>query len=179
MMVSNESVEEARNGDERALDRLIEELWPQTYRLAFAIAGSRQCAEDAAQEACVILYRTIGSLRRVEAFGAWWYRIVVREATRSRKLRAFETLDLNHAYEEDPSSAVDVWQAVAALPALLRTVVILRYFEDLSSREIAKIVRIPDGTVRFQLMLARNRLHRLLDVHDTATLSPQKVESHV
>jgi RNA polymerase sigma-70 factor (ECF subfamily) len=127
----------------------------------------------------VILNRTIGSLRRVEAFGAWWYRIVLREATRSRKRRAFETLDLNPAYEEDPSNAVDVWQAVAALPALLRAVVILRYFEDLSSREIAKILRIPDGTVRFQLMLARNRLHRLLAVHDTAMLSPQKVESHV
>lgn len=160
MNVPNELVEEARKGDGPALDRLIEALWPQAYRLAFAIARSRPCAEDAAREACVIVYRTIPSLRRLEAFGAWWYRIVVREATRARKRRAFESLDVDPAYEDDPAGAVDVWQAVAALPALLRTVVILRYFEDLSSREIAQILRIPDAFSTLTTML-RSRRKRL------------------
>jgi RNA polymerase sigma-70 factor (ECF subfamily) len=56
-----------------------------------------------------------------------------------------------------------VWRALSALSHKLREVVVLRYFEDLSSPEIGSVLGIPEGTVRFRLMIARQRLRPLLD----------------
>ena len=159
--VPTELIEAARSGDAPQIEALLEIMWPDAYRLARAIIGEDQPAQDAAQEACIILYRTIASLRSATAFRTWFYRIVVREASelRRRRLRA-EEIDIKHA--ADQTAALDVWRALASLPQHLREVVVLRYFEDLSSREIAQVLRIPDGTVRFRLMIARRRLRPLL-----------------
>jgi len=62
----------------------------------------------------------------------------------------------------DQSATIDVWRALSALSHKLREVVVLRYFEDLSSPEIASVLGVPEGTVRFRLMIARQRLRPLL-----------------
>ncbi len=65
------------------------------------------------------------------------------------------------------------------LPQHLRDVIVLRYFEDLSSREIASILRINDGAVRFRLMVARRRLRPLLgDVFATSSDSTTEVTTN-
>jgi len=158
-----EQIEAARAGDPSDIDRLIETIWPDAYRLARAILGESHAAEDAAQDACVIVYRTISSLREAAAFRVWLYRIVVRAASeikRRRARRESEIVDV--ATSSDESIRIDVWRALATLPPGLRTIIVLRYFEELSSREIAAVLRIPDGTVRFQLMIGRRRLRPLL-----------------
>jgi len=66
--VPRELVEAARDGGPAQIERLVEAIWPDAYRLARAILGEQQGAEDAAQEACIILYRTIASLRSAAAF---------------------------------------------------------------------------------------------------------------
>ncbi|MFN2528267.1 MAG: RNA polymerase sigma factor [Candidatus Baltobacteraceae bacterium] len=155
-------VQAARNGAAVDIEALVATVWPDAYRLARAILGDDQRAEDAAQEACIILSRTITSLRSAEAFKVWFYRIVVREASELKR-RSSRTEPVSAFHEaEDKTSSIDVWRALAALPQHLRDVVVLRYFEDLSSREIASVLRIPDGTVRFRLMTARRRLRPLL-----------------
>lgn len=74
---------------------------------------------------------------------------------------------------------MDVWRALQSLPADMREVVVLRYFEDLSSREIAAILRIPDGTVRFRLSRAKQQLRPLLDDGEPAfNASPSEVRIH-
>ncbi|MEO6912468.1 MAG: RNA polymerase sigma factor, partial [Candidatus Baltobacteraceae bacterium] len=161
--VPTELVEAARDGSPAQIERLVEAIWPDAYRLARAILGERQGAEDAAQEACIILYRTISSLRSSDAFRAWFYRIVVREASELKR-RGYRIGQAPEAAPDctDQTAAIDVWRALSALPQHLREVVVLRYFEDFSSREIASILQIPDGTVRFRLMIARRRLRPLL-----------------
>ena len=57
-------------------------------------------------------------------------------------------------------------------------VVVLRYFEELSSREIASVLRIPDGTVRFRLMLAKRALRPLLDNAAIETQTSHEVTRH-
>jgi len=59
-----------------------------------------------------------------------------------------------------------VQQALALLSPHLREVTVLHYFEDLPSREIAAILGVPDGTVRFRLLMARRQLRRILDGYD-------------
>ncbi|HTZ54098.1 MAG TPA: RNA polymerase sigma factor [Candidatus Acidoferrum sp.] len=173
-------VEAARTGDRTDVERLIEAVWPDAYRLAYAVLGDQHAAEDAAQEACLVIYRTIPSLRAPSAFAVWFYRIVVRVATASKRDRArVELCDADmQARDADTASAIDIWRALERLSPKLRTVVVLRYFEQLSSREIASILRIPDGTVRFRLMTAKQRLRPLLDDPSQPLSANHEVHPH-
>ena len=171
-------LEGARTGDALELSRLIETVWPDAYRLAFAILGEHASAQDAAQESCVILCRTVASLRDAGAFRVWFSRIVVRVASRLKRRRAAVELCVAPAPASiDPATSIDIWRALSSLPRKLREVVVLRYFEDFSSREIASILRIPDGTVRFRLAIARRRLRPLLGDAEPAPL-PARVRTH-
>lgn len=163
-------VEAARTGGAAQIEQLLRAAWPDAYRLALAILGDRPSAEDAAQEACVVLYRNIPSLRNSLAFRTWFYRIVVREASSiKRKRPKAERSAETPAHDPDPTSSIDVWRALTSLPPHLRDVIVLRYFEDLTSREIAAILGIHDGLVRFRLMKARRWLRLLLgDVFEDA-----------
>jgi len=162
--VLNDLVDAARAGNPDDIEALLRAIWPDAYRLARAIVGEDGPAEDIAQEACIIVYRTIASLRDGGAFRTWFYRIVVREAAaiKRRRSRIEAAVEIAGGLA-DPAASVDVWRALSLLPHALREVVVLRYFEDLSSREIAAILGIPSGTVRFRLMLARRRLRPMLD----------------
>lgn len=156
-------VDAARSGGTPEIERLLQAVWPDAYRLAYAVLGDRQNAEDAAQESCVILYRRISSLRDPLSFRSWFYRIVIREASHLKHRRAEPSIRSEPVQKaDDRIAALDVWRALSTLPRHLRDVVVLRYFEDLSCREIASILRIHDGAVRFRLMVAKRRLRPLL-----------------
>lgn len=91
-----ELVEKAMRGEPPDVESLIEAVWPDAYRLAYAVLGERQSAEDVAQEACVVVYRTIASLRSAAAFRVWFYAVrsprrVARIASRCLD-RACETV---------------------------------------------------------------------------------------
>jgi RNA polymerase sigma-70 factor (ECF subfamily) len=162
--VPMELVEAARAGGPLQIEQLVEAVWPDAYRLARAILGERQGAEDAAQEACIILYRSIATLRSSAAFRVWFYRIVVREASDLKRRRSqSEPISETLSSRTEQTESIDVWRALSVLPQHLRDVVVLRYFEDLSSREIGFVLGIPDATVRFHLAIARRRLRPLLD----------------
>jgi|SRR5579863_4558020 len=161
--MNRELIEAARLRGGADVDRLIEAAWPDAYRLARAVLGDAHAAADVAQESCVVLYRSIGSLRSADAFRVWMYRIVVREAGEYKRRGTQHLPDATReSYVEDATDALDVWRALSALPHHLREVIVLRYFEDLSSREIAAVLRIPDSSVRFRLMIARRRLRPML-----------------
>ncbi len=161
--VPGELVDAARTGGRDEIEMLLRAVWPDAYRLARAIVGDDQPAEDAAQEACIIVYRTIASLRTSAAFRTWFYRIVVREAAEIKRRRSrVEPAPDASPSAHDQTARLDIGRALSGLGHKLREVVVLRYFEDLSSPEIASILGIPEGTVRFRLMIARQRLRPIL-----------------
>lgn len=169
-------VEAAQRGGSADIDALVKAIWLDACRLAYAIVGDRATAEDAAQEACITMYRTITMLHSPAAFRVWFYRILVRAASRVKAKGApRETHCEETSYRVDDPASIDVWRALATLPVHLRDVVVLRYFEGLSSREIASVLRVPAGTVRFRLMIAMRRLRPLLD--DASPLS-REVQTH-
>jgi RNA polymerase sigma-70 factor (ECF subfamily) len=178
--VASDVVEAARRGGGPEIESLLRAVWPDAYRLAYAIIGDRQAAQDATQESCVILYRTIASLRDAGAFHAWFYRIVVREASTLKRRRTESSIEREPTQEaDDRTTALDVWRALGTLPQHLRDVIVLRYFEDLPSRDIAAILHINDGAVRFRLMAARRRLRPLLgDVFEDSSNSNTEVTTN-
>jgi RNA polymerase sigma-70 factor (ECF subfamily) len=140
-------------------------------------------AEDAAQEACAAIARSLPSLKRTHAFSAWSYKIIVSHAiTTARRRPRTQALDTltNQEVNFDHSDALDLYNALAALPHKQRGAVILHYYAGLNSSEISAATGLPRSTVRFHLMLARKRLRKALSAMDApATPSSQEALSDV
>lgn len=161
-----EAIARAVNGTERDAENLIAAIWPACFRLALMITGDGGLAEDAAQEACVIVYRKVSGMRTAAAFDAWLYRIIVRESARARRRRGGFAAPVENATEIDNGLTLDVWRALAALSDELREVTVLFYFRDLSCDEIAAALHVSSGAVRTRLSRARERLRSLLVDYD-------------
>ncbi|HEY5258394.1 MAG TPA: sigma-70 family RNA polymerase sigma factor [Candidatus Baltobacteraceae bacterium] len=164
-MLSPDLVAAARGGGAADLDRLIEAAWPHAFRIALSIVRDRALAEDVAQEACAIVFRRVGRLRSVEAFGVWFYRIVLHEALAlanlPRPLQLVENL-ARAAGVDETIDRIDILDALARLAPAQRAAIVLHYYARMNSREIAVVLGIPDSSVRFHLANARKRLERLL-----------------
>ncbi len=168
LSVPTELVAAARDGDRAALERLLEASWPHAYRIARSITGCESLAQDAAQEACALVYRRISSLRTDGAFRAWFYRLVVRQATSMLRKDTGRTLSQeSHDPFSDRATAIDVRAALERLPMPLRTALVLHYYADLNSTEIGGVLDVPAATVRFRLTQGRRRLQSFLQDHAT------------
>ncbi|HTU82431.1 MAG TPA: sigma-70 family RNA polymerase sigma factor [Candidatus Acidoferrales bacterium] len=159
-------LDRARAGEAAATDRLIELAWPHAFRIAFSIVRDRDRAQDAAQEACAVAYRHVVRLRESAAFGVWFYRIVMRQATAmERKAVLRRAIDRRTPATNSPDESIariDILNSLARLPRVRRACVILHFYAQMNSREIAAVLAIPDGTVRFHLSRARRELARML-----------------
>lgn len=160
--VNENLIDEARGGSVDALERLLESVWPDAYRIAYSIVRNRTAAEDAAQESCATVYRSIATLRSAGAFRVWFYRIVAREALRQTRASAAQTAQATGQIPPDRENRLDISRALGTLSPDLRAAVVLHYYADLTSREIAEALGVAAPTVRFRLMLARRRLKPLL-----------------
>ncbi len=147
------------------LEPLVAAVWPEAYRLALTILRDRGLAEDAAQEACATIARSLTSLKNLDAFPAWSHKIIVRHALVSARrrpiTRSLDALgDLSVGF--DRRDALDLYGALAELTPLQRAAILLHYYAGLSSAEIAAATGIPSSTVRFHLMRARKALRAAL-----------------
>ena len=153
--------------DTGALDTLIERIWPEVYRVCLGIVRDRTAAEDAAQDACAAMARSLHNLRNDAAFYGWMYRIAGRCAVACTKTMSRDVaLQSVPAYASDRDAAIDLHDALQRLPLSQRTAVVLHYYAGLSSFEIGEALHMPPVTVRFHLMLARRTLRGLLRTVD-------------
>jgi RNA polymerase sigma-70 factor (ECF subfamily) len=146
---------------------------PLVFRVAYGVLRHRQDAEDVAQEAFARAYRKIGQLRDRDRFRAWLVRMTWRvaidrwRAERRRILREESALTLaaSRTTEEDAEAherALLLWRAIDGLPEKLRVVVVLAAIEEHDAREVARLLEVPEGTVKSRLFKARKRLAEAL-----------------
>lgn len=164
--IAPDVIEAARAGRPGAADRLVAQAWPHAFRIAYSLLRDRDLAQDTAQEACAAIFTGISRLRSVQAFRVWLYRIVVREAALLERKRALgQVLGFNRSGVDDidlSTMRADVLRALGKLPTQQRAVVVLRYYAGMNSSEIAAVLGVPAGSVRFHLVTARRALERLL-----------------
>lgn len=163
----------AKSGDPDALERLLRAYWPRAFRLALGITRHPSTAEDAAQDALVLVATRLGGLRDPAAYSAWSTRIAVNAATTAaRRRRDHATIEDAPvaAFEDKLAERIDVLRALGALPLWLRVPLVLRYVDGLSSREIGRVLGAPSATIRFRLIIARRRLAATLDGGNAAVL---------
>jgi RNA polymerase sigma-70 factor (ECF subfamily) len=172
-------IRRARQGDAHAFDAIAASRLAAAYRLASAILGSEADAADATQNALVAAWRELPRLRDVERFDAWFHRILVNECrmqVRRRQARLRE-VDLDGADAASLEAvggretsgfgmveALDVLEsAFDRLDADDRTMVVLHHLEDRPLAEIAALLHMPVGTVKWRLHEARQTLYGALE----------------
>jgi len=168
LAVNEGLLQAARDGDAHALDQVIIQCRPNLRRYA-----ARYCAgadvDDAVQEALIILSRKLPSLRSLAAFTGWIYLIARRECQRLARRMRHQTVSPEeleqHAWESshtDTEMRLDLASAISSLPDRYREIIILRDFEELTVREIAKRMNLPPDTVKTRIYRGRHLIREHL-----------------
>ncbi len=183
--LTTELMTATKRGDTEAFDRLTLSIRGRAFRAAHSLVGSREDALEMCQEAFLKTYRARDSYRDGEPFLPWFHRILrntcfsfLRKRGRVKKTSISGSVDddqKDREFEADaplPSGGAELSEAMGvfrqAFERLLpmdREVLNLRHFEELSYREIAQTLEIPEGTVMSRLFHARRRLRELLTPH--------------
>jgi RNA polymerase sigma factor (sigma-70 family) len=152
-------VSAAQRGDRRALAMLLSDSHPNVRRFAGTLCASPEDAEDAAQEALVVLYRKIGTLRAAAALASWMFQIVRHECMRRARLgwpAAAEDAGTERSAEDTAIAHLELERivaAIAALPDEQRAVVVLRDVQGLSGVATAQALGVSRAAMK-------SRLHR-------------------
>jgi RNA polymerase sigma-70 factor, ECF subfamily len=176
--VDRAAVDAVLGGDADAFRVLVDREAATVVRACYRILGDPHEAEDAAQEAFVIAYRSLASWRGDGAFGAWLARIAVRVALRQVSRRRTvswvdpvtgpDSATEGHAAADPATLAMhaeysaDLRAAVARLDDPYRETIALRFFAERSLAEIAAETGRPLGTVKTHLHRGLLRLRDAL-----------------
>lgn len=153
----------ARGGDERAWRILFHRYYPSLVRMALCVTGSRDTAQDLAQESFVRLLRArekyqSGSFKAYLTTIA--YRLALKETKRQRSKNDLETLSLADESRSPLEMAIQnetdriIFKVIQSLPGEQRDILALRFFGEHSYGEIAHITEIPVGTVKSRIFYA-------------------------
>ncbi|HEX5470094.1 MAG TPA: RNA polymerase sigma factor [Gaiellaceae bacterium] len=180
-LTDSELVDKATNGDDRALDALVERHAPRVNRLASQLMGDLEEARDAAQESLVKLCTRLKQFRGEAQFATWLHRLVVntcRDRMAFQRVRRAEPLELDEdvpSDDPDPSNLAvltdlrrDLADALSRLSNDQRIAVVLRDSFGLSYKEISRVARMPVGTAKCYVHRARARLRTLLEEYTPA-----------
>ncbi|MDY6877690.1 MAG: sigma-70 family RNA polymerase sigma factor [Chloroflexota bacterium] len=165
-----------RDGDIEALGELYKRYKTQVYRTALAITHDERAAEDILQEAFLRVYTYAYRIDETLPLGPWLYRATVNLAyswTSRVKIWLHSlqgTFDRwrspaqchPEAMAEEQEQRQILQQAIDALSPGHRVVIILYYLEDLSLKEIAYVIGIPEGTVKSRLHYAREHVRKAI-----------------
>jgi RNA polymerase sigma-70 factor (ECF subfamily) len=157
-------VRSAQKGDERAMAQLLEASQLRLYRFLLMLVGDAPVAEDILQECFVRVLERIGSLGSPEAFVSWLFsmaRNLYRDWLKSPKNAAWvseEAIDRASSAPPPPAveAVIEIHEALACLSPDERAVLLLVDHEGYSYAEAAKILKIPENTVRSRLHRARS-----------------------
>lgn len=164
-----------RQSEREEFDAFVVGAWARLFRTAHALTGNRQDAEDMLQNAFVKAYSNWRKVRRADSPEAYVHRIVTNETISAwrRRWRQVErsTDTLPETRSDGPADAVSsratMWSAIQDLPPRQRAIVVLRYYEDLSERDIAQVLGVSPGTVKSQARTALRSLRRHLQPQTT------------
>lgn len=182
-----ELLEQAQNGDFHAFQRLVVQLQPRVYGLAFRILQQTQDAEDATQQTFLALIEHLADFRGESSIATWVLKIASNNALKIlRKKRGLKVVSISQLASEDSYSDVphpefiapwskpadelaqqaefqeEIEKALSELDDKYRLVFILRDVEGLSVRETAEAMELTESTVKVRLLRARLQLRERL-----------------
>ena len=155
------------------IEELIDQYWDGILRLCLIYLGERHLAEDAFQETFLKAWQSLPDFRGDSSHKTWltlialnvcrsmlrrgWFRLL-------RRTQDMETLlDLS---APEPAHDPDLTRELCALPGKYREVLLMHYYENLNTREMAELLRLPQGTISTRLRTAKKLLRTQLEGGD-------------
>lgn len=165
-------------GKAQAFEQLVQEHERMVYLLCLRMMGNREDALDCAQEAMLNAYQAFDRYRGEANVKTWLYRIAHNtciDALRRRKqvlsldtLRdgGFDVADTKaqtpHAVLESKERYEEINRAVQKLPEDQRAVLVMRDYQNMAYDEIARVLDLPEGTVKSRINRAREKIKKIL-----------------
>ena len=181
-------VDQARQGDMNAFRDLVERNKQKIYFIALDMTGNHHDAEDISQDVFIKAYRSLSRFRGDARFSSWLYRITVNhciERSRKKSWKAVctrenmdeKTAGLNtdctgsepimdpEKYTEQSMIQLHIEKALCTLTEREKAVFILRHYHDLPLKEIARSLKVTEGTIKSTLFRALKRLQKSLSFY--------------
>ena len=158
----------AQQGDPRAIATLVSGSHAHVQRFARTLCSTPEDAEDATQEALIVLYRKIGTLRATAALASWMFQIVRNECIRRARLALHKpvTAEMTEPSAEDAALArlemQRIVDSIAALPSEQRAVLVLRDIQGQSGAATAQALGLSRAAMKSRLHRGREALHSQL-----------------
>ena len=159
------------NGDSSAFDEIVERYQVPVYNLAYRMLGRAEDAEDAAQEAFVRAFTKLHTFDLEKKLSSWLLSITSHlciDQLRRKKALFLEDQDYTEwmgSHQDAPElvamqgeQRAELRQILGTLPAKYRSILVLRYWHELSYAEIKEITGLAEGTVKTRLHRARKML---------------------
>ncbi len=165
-------IQQVLSGDVEAYARLVDRHYARCARIAVRILGNREDAEEAIQDAFLRAFRALGDYEDRERFSAWLVRILVNQCrTMLASARRREAMFLDVDPREldlaiDGTSAAGAWpdleHALARLPDDQREALVLKYADDMTYAEMARVTGAGESALKMRVQRAFVRLRALL-----------------
>lgn len=149
---------------ENLLTRCITDNKENIYRLAYSYVKNKEDALDVVQDSIIKAITSIELLQNPEAIKSWLYRIVVNTSLdflrKQKKIQIVdeETIEFYSPGKEDIYQDIDLERTLDDLPHKYRSVIVLRYFEDLKIEEVAEVLNENVNTIKTRLYQALHLL---------------------
>ena len=154
-------LEKAMAGDKEAFSRIIIQNKESMYKTAIVILKNEDDAYDALQEALIKMYSNISKLQNKEMFKYWSKRIIINSCydliNKNKKV-----VNITTKLTENYNCEDELVKILENIEPDLRLTVTLYYYDELSIKEISKVLNIPEGTVKSRLARARGKLYDIL-----------------
>ena len=153
------------------LEEYIRENQEKLYKVAYTYTKNQELALDVIQEAIAKSFENISKLKHEEYIKTWFYRILINESLkvykRNKKYIQYELqedIQTNQGYNEDIiAENIDIYNNIQKLDNKLKTVIILRFFENLKIEEIAEITKSNVNTVKSRLYKGLSELKKNIE----------------
>ena len=164
----SEIISAVRAGDKQAYREIVEKYMQRAYYIALGFVRDPDTAMDISQMAFIKAYKNLRRFDLVRPFFPWFYRILrnlsldhIKHVNRMQEV-PLEDVQIIGNEREDRDLKEALWKAIEQLPTEQREVIVLRYFEGLSYKEIAETVGKPIGTVMSSLHYSKRKLKNTL-----------------
>lgn len=157
-------VMDCQSGSAKAMEMLVSRWQKRLWRYAFNLTGNTEAAWDITQDSWLGIIKGLRKLHDPARFRSWAYRIVtnkVNDWIRKNKAVKQVGLDEIQGHQHKDKKDTGVKELLERLEMKSKTVLTLYYYEQLNVSEISVALKIPKGTVKSRLHIARNELRKL------------------
>jgi RNA polymerase sigma-70 factor (ECF subfamily) len=176
-------IQQALAGDQKAFQKLRLKYYMPIFKLINRMIRNREEVEDLTQEAFIKAFTSLASFNEEYSFSTWLYKIATNNAIDQVRKRKLQTFSINKPIESDENDfsfelpdtdpepdqeliaaqrKIMLDEAMNSLPAKYRQVILMRHVDEKEYQDIAKILKLPLGTVKAHIFRARELLYKRL-----------------